>query len=243
MSGVRQLTLFVQHLHDAVPGFVRDGDQHEHHGEHHQAHKRLEAIHHQRGKLTHIEVEPLRGDDGVCAEGQNKHHVHIQAKLHDGAVEREDFLGLCEFHAHLFGRFFKLLLFIVLAHEGLYHADALNILLNGAVERVVLAEHPSENGEGLADDEVEPYGKDRYHHHKDERQPAAHDKCHYDGENEHQRASDGRADDHHVRVLDVAHIRRQPCDKRRRGEPVDILKGKGLDAVKHVLSEVARKTA
>ncbi|MPM45443.1 hypothetical protein SDC9_92130 [bioreactor metagenome] len=215
MFGAGKRALLAQNFDDTPTGFVCNRDHDKHHGEHHQAHQCLKAVDHQRRELANVEVCPAAARcDGICAKGEDEHHVDIQAKLHHGAVEREDFLRLGELCAEVFGSHAELLLFIVLANEGLHDADALYIFLDRLVQRVIFAEHTAKDRERFADDEKQPESKDRNHHNKDQRELAAHDKGHDDRENEHQRASNRDADEHHKRVLHVAHVRSQTRDQR-----------------------------
>ena len=78
-------------------------------------------------------------------------------------------------------------------------------------------------------------------HQEDHRQPSAHGKAHDKGKDQHQRPADGHADDHHKGHLHVDHIGGHTGHQAGYRKLVDVLKGIILNAVKHVLAQVAGK--
>ncbi|MPM44424.1 hypothetical protein SDC9_91102 [bioreactor metagenome] len=150
------------------------------------------------------------GCNCVGAKGKDEHHVHIQAKLHHGAVERKNFFRGRELRAEVFGGCAKLLFFVFLTDEGFHHADALHIFLNRAIQRVIFAEHAPKDRECLTDDEIQPDAKHRNDHDEDQRELSAHEKRHDHREDQHERTSDCNTDEHHKCVLHVAHVCGQP---------------------------------
>ena len=77
---------------------------------------------------------------------------------------------------------------------------------------------------------------------EDHGQAPAHGKAHNKREDQHQRTTDGHADDHHEGHLHIHHIRGHTGNQAGHREFVDVLKGIILDAVEHVLAQVTRKT-
>src|SRR5699024_2031818 len=92
---------FIQHFHDSPCRLAGHGNHNKHHGKHHQAAEDLEIIGEKRGKLSHIQIKPFRGDNGVGSEVKHKDHNRIQAELHQGVVKGQDLLRLCEVHAYI----------------------------------------------------------------------------------------------------------------------------------------------
>ena len=72
---------------------------------------------------------------------------------------------------------------------------------------------------------------------------SAHDHAHREREDQHQRAADRQADDHHVSHLHVRDVRWQAGHEARHGEAVDVLEGIPLNLVEHVLAQVAGEAA
>ena len=77
---------------------------------------------------------------------------------------------------------------------------------------------------------------------KDPRKVAAHDECHDEGEDDHERRADGKTHDHHVGKLHVGDVRRHTGDERRRRELVDVLKREVLDVIVKVFAQVFGKS-
>ena len=240
---VVQGAFLVEHFHNTLGGLGGHGDHHEDHGEHHQTHKDLERVGEQRGHLAHVQVQALAGDDRVRAKGQHKHHDAVDAELHQRVVQSQNPLGLGEVLLHIFGGVVELFLLVVLPHVGFHHPHAPDVLLDGGVQVVVLAKDPAEQGHGLFRDKEQANAQHRDGHQEDQGHFAAHDKAHHKGEDEHQGAAHGGADDHHVGHLHVGDVGGQTGDQAGDRELIDVLKGIALDFVEHILSQVAGKAA
>ena len=166
----------------------------------------------------------------------------MESTLHGGLVPREDAFGLGEVHLHVRRGAVELLLFVVLADVRFDDACTGNVLLNGFVEVVVLMKDPVEKRHGPLHDEEEDGRKGRDDADEDPRKVPSHDKGHDDGEDHHERAADGRPDDHHEGHLDVGDVRRHAGDEGRRGELIDVFEREVLDLVVDVLSQVLGKS-
>ena len=239
--GAGQAALFLQHLDDTLGGLHGHGDDHEHHGEHHQAHEDLEAVCNDGRHLADVDLQALAGYDGVGAEAQDEDHAGVHAELHHGVVDGHDALGTGEVPANVLGGDAELLFLIVFADVALDHTHGLYVLLHRVVEGVVLAEHPAENGGGLADHQSQADAQQRDRHQEDHGQAAAHGKAHDEGEDQHQRPADGHADDHHEGHLHVHDIGGHPGHQTGDGELVDVFKRIVLNVVEHILPQIPCK--
>ena len=139
------------------------------------------------------------------------------------------------------GSLIELLLLVILAHIGLDDADAGDVLLDGIVQTVVLAEDAAEDRHGCKRDLEDGIAKEKGDDHVDDCHGAAGDECHDDGEDGKHRAADGHADDHHVGLLDVRDIGREPRHERACREAVDIGEREALDLVEQVMPQVLGK--
>ena len=145
------------------------------------------AVSQQRRKLADVEVYAHGRDYRVGAEGEDKDHDRVDAKLHQRPVEGEDALGAGEVGADVLGRAAELLRLVVLAHEGLYHAHGLDVLLDGLVELVVLPEDAPEERHGLERHQRQAHAQHGQHEEEDPGHLAAHDEGHDKGKDEHER--------------------------------------------------------
>ena len=211
--GALQRALFAEDFDNTLGRFLRHRDHRKDHREHHQAHEDLEAVGQHRGHLADVEVQPAGGDDGVGAVRHDKDHAGVDAELHHRAVEGHDALGSGEVLLDVFGRGAELFLLIFLPHIAFDNPHGLHVFLHGIVEGVILAEDAAEQRGGGPDDQKQPDEQKRDGEQEDHGQPAAHDKAHDEGENQHQRAADGHPDDHHVGHLDVGDVGGQAGDK------------------------------
>ena len=81
------------------------------------------------------------------------------------------------------------------------------------------------------------------HEEEDPGHLAAHDEGHDKGKDEHERGAYRRADDHHVRELDVGDVRGHARDERGGEEVVDVLEGEALHGAEDVVPEVLAQAA
>ena len=113
---------------------------------------------------------------------------------------------------------------VLLPDVAFHHPHGLDVLLDRVVEGVVLAEHPAENGGGLADYQSQTDAQQGNRHQEDHGQAAAHGKAHDEGEDQHQWAADGHADDHHKGHLHVDDIGGHSGHQAGDRELVDVFK-------------------
>ena len=138
--------------------------------------------------------------------------------------------------ADILGGNAEFLLLIILADIALDHAHGLDISLYRVIESIVLAEHPAENGGGLADHQSKANTQQGNGHQEDHGQAAAHGKAHSKGEDQHQRAADRHADDHHKGHLYVDYIGGHSCHQAGDRELINVFKRIVLNAVEHLLT-------
>ena len=81
----------------------------------------------------------------------------------------------------------------------------------------------------------------RQHAQENEAQFMVDAKRHHKRKDQHHRRAHRDADNHLIGVLQVRHVRRQPCDERRDRKAVDVGKRKRLHVVEHVVPQIARK--
>ena len=210
---IAESAFFIQHFHDSSGRLAGHGDHNKHHGKHHQAAEDLEIIGKKRGELSHIQIKPFRSNDGIGSEIKHKDHNGIQTELHQGVVKGQDLLRLCKVHTYILCRRGKFLLFEIFADIGFHHAHTFDILLNGSVQPVVLAEHFFKQRHGASDHQPQAHSQNRDHKQEDHRHLTAHDKRHDKGEYQHQRTADSDTHDHHVCHLHIGNICRQPGHK------------------------------
>ena len=176
--------------------------------------------------------------DQPRADQQNEDHIEVCAQLHQRRVERNDTFGVGKIVLDIFRCGGKLGFFVFLARKALDHAHTAHVFLNRFVEGVVFLEHAAESGHCLACDHNKTACKQRDDHHERRRERAAHNVCHNNGENEHQRCAYRNADKHHIRHLDVVDVGGHTGDQRRGGELVNVLKRIGLHLVEQIMAQI-----
>ncbi len=239
--GVGKRRLLLQDLADTPRGLFSHRDHDEDHGEHHEAYEEREAVGDERGELAHAHGLRLGRDDGHRAEVDDEGVDDIDCQRHERRVPGKDALHVHEVMIEGAGSLIELLLLVILAHIGLDDADAGDVLLDGIVQAVVLAEDAAEDRHGCERDLEDGIAKEEGDDHVDDCHGAAGDKRHDDGEEGKHRAADGCADDHHVGLLDVRDIGREPRHERACREAVDIGEREALDLVEQVMPQVLGK--
>lgn len=244
--GGNDAALFLQNRHDTFGGGTRDDHHDENHRKLHDGGKNLRGVHDERRQIAArhgagnvVRLHRLPRNDR--REQEDEQESEPYAELHDRPVDRHDALGEGEVFADVLGSRLELFLFKVLAHEGFDDADALDVLADGAVHVVVLVEHLFKDGVRLQNDEHEHRGEHGHERQKYPRDGDVDRKGHDEREDEHERAADRHADDHHVRHLHVGHVRRLAGNQRRGGKAVDIRERIVLDRIVHILAQVLRK--
>ena len=232
----------VQDLGDTLGRLGRHGHHDENHAEHHEGHEDLEAVGQERGELSDIEVDAAARDDRVGAEAHDENHDGVEAELHQRVVEREDALGLREVALDVGRRAVELLHLVVLTHEGLHDAHAVDVLLDGVVQAVVLLEDATEDRHDRTDDDGETDAEDRDDRDEDPGHASAHDEGGGEGENQHRRRTEAESNQHHVGLLQVLDVRGHTGDEGARLEMVDVFEGKVLNLIEKVFSEITRET-
>ena len=165
----------------------------------------------------------------------------MQAKLHQGVVQRQDLFGTGEIGGHLLGGGGKLFALPLLPHVGFYHPHPLDIFLHGVVQIIVFTEHLAEDGHSLTGDHQQAKAQNGHYHRKDPGHFAPHIKGHHKGKDQHKGGAEGGAHQHHIGHLHVGHVGGQPGDQAGGGKFVDVAKGKPLDIIKQVLTQVFGK--
>ena len=128
-----------------------------------------------------------------------------------------------------------------LTDKVLDHPDTGKVFLYHAVQGVIGLEHPGKNGMHAPYNEIESDAQNGDHRQKDGCNFLIDPEGHDHGKNQHGRAADQRADDHHKGVLHVIYIGRQAGDQPGRRKFVDIGKGIDLQMMKHIVPQVAGK--
>ena len=236
----------VEQLDGALAGGAGYRDHDEDHREAHQAHEDLRRVGDQAQQLAGRKAErrvAAAGDDGPRAEPGDQDDGGVHAQLHQRGVPGEALLRLFEVLIDALGNRVEFLFLVVLAHERLDDADAVQVFLHDAVEPVVGAENALEDRVRPRHDEVKAQREDRDDREEDQRELRVDREGGDEREDHHQRAAHRHADDHLVGVLQVRHVRRQAGDDAGRGELVNIGKGEVLHLVEHVVAQVPRKAA
>ena len=240
-SGIRragQIGLLLDDLADPL----RAGNAHAHHdknhGDHHQTHQNAGNIAEQAHEVALGEA--LR-HAGLRAQPRQGEHAAENRRHHNGVVQRHIGFRLDKHPIDRFRRFGKLGALIVLAHEGLDHADGADVLLHAGVQVVIFAEHAVENLRRLGNHKGER--KDQNRHGNDEH----HAQLRVNGKRKNQRGNQhgwrahADAQQHLVGHLQIRDIRRQPGHKTGRGKTIDVGKGKRLDICEHRVAQVCGK--
>ena len=241
LLGVGEGALFVEHFRDALRGRGGDGDHHHDHGERHERGHALRTVGDEAGKSLRVEVGAARLHDDLGAEDAYGGDRRPDGELHERAVERDDHLAALEVRAHVLRRTVELVALVVLTHVGFHHSDALDVLLDGLVHRVVFLEHLREDGVHLPENEEETHAQHGDDGKENERDLPVDGEGHDDGHHQHDGAAHRDADDHHERILDVDDVRGHPRDQAGRRKFVDVGKGKALHGIVDVRAQVLGK--
>ena len=94
-------------------------------------------------------------DDQTRTDPGDEQQAGVDAELHERHVQNNQTLGLEEAAEQLFGDRAELLLFKVLTHEGLDHADAGEVFLYDVVQFVVGVEYLSKQTVYAADNQCQ----------------------------------------------------------------------------------------
>ena len=240
-SRIREGALLTKDLGDTLGRLGRHGHHDENHAEHHEGHEDLEAVGQERGELSDVEIGAAARDNRVGAEAQHEDHDGVEAELHQRVIEREEALGLCEVALDVGRRAVELLHLVVLTDERLHDAHAVDVLLDGVVQAVVLLEDAPEDRHNRADDDGEADAEDRDDCDENPGHASAHDEGGGEGENQHRRRTEAEAHQHHVGLLEVLDIGGHTGDEGARLEVVDVFEGKVLDLIEEVFSEIPRE--
>ena len=121
---------------------------------------------------------------------------------------------------------------------GLDHADALQVLVDHVVQRIVGVQHALEHGVHEHDQTAQADGQNRdagQEHHGNRRGDTEREQPGYD---HHDRGTHAQTNDHHVGVLQVRHVGGQSGHDRTGGEPVDVGEAEALHLLELVLAQV-----
>ena len=235
---VLQAARLIEHLADSLAGGLCHGEHDEDHGEHHQAHKNLHGIGNHAGQTAHAEVGAAGHNDKLCGEEGDENHRRVHAELHDRAIERKNLFCLQEVRTHRIGCSGELLRLIILAHKAFDYTHALHIFLHRVVEGIIFFENCLKKRHRTANHEKQRKAEDRNDPCENECKPLTHAGRHDNGKYEHHRRTHCDPNQHHERILNIGHVRRQPGNERGRGEPVDIRKRKALHLIKQIVAQI-----
>ncbi len=239
--GGLQVAGLPQDLHDALPGALGDGDEHQDHGEHHQGGEDEHGVGDEAGQLPGGQLCAPGQHDHPCPEPEQQHQAQIDHKLHQGGVEGHVAFRPAEALVQAGRDALELVLFKILPHEGLDHPDGLQVFLDHAVEGVVGVKDHGEQRVALAHQPVQAAPQQGDHDEEEQGELRAEDDAHGQGKDQHQGRPHGDADDHLIGGLDVGHVGGQAGDQAGGGKMVDVGKGKVLDVEIQVLPQVAGK--
>ena len=127
---------------------------------------------------------------------------------------------------------------MLLAHEGLDHADAAQVLLHYLIEAVVGLEHALEDGVGVAHDDEQAHGEERRDAEENGRQLRVDEEGHHQRENEHHRGAEEYALAHLEGHLHVGDVRGHAGHEAGGGKALDVGKGEVLHVVIEVVAQV-----
>ena len=141
------------------------------------------------------------------------------------------------------GNLIEFLDFVILTHKVLHHAHAAQVFLHHVVERIVGFEHAAEDGMRAAHDQIHAQAHHRQAQQEHQRNLRVDGQRHYHGEDQRHGRTHGHAHDHLESVLHVGHVRGQTGDDRGGAELIDIGERIILNAVIHIMAQVAREAA
>ena len=239
------VALFIQHFHDTLGGSAGDNDHHKNHAQHHQAGQDLHGIGEQAGQFTGGQPQrrvAAAGYDRLGAQPRKQQHAAVDAELHQRHIEGQQLFGLAEVLVDLFRNIVELLNFVIFLHEGLDHADAVQVLLHHIVQPVIALEDPLEDGVGVRGHQIQAHAQHRNENGKDAGKLRVDGDRRHQREDQHEGRTHRRADDHLVGVLHIAHVGGQARDQTAGGEPVDIGKGEFLNMAVHVPPQILGET-
>jgi len=108
---------------------------------------------------------------------------------------------------------------------------------------LLMRDFPGHEDDCLLCDEEQAGAQDGQHEQEDNAHLPPGGKGHDKGKYQHERGSDGHADDHHIGHLYVGNVSGHTGHQGRGHEFVDVFKGKGLDAVEHIRPQIPGQTA
>ena len=215
----------VEQLNDTLAGGTGHGEHDEDHREAHEAHENLRGVRQQAQKLAGGKTGrcvTAASNNGACAEPGEQEHRRVHAKLHQWSVPCELLLGFFEVLIDIFGNGGELLIFVIFTDKGLYHADAVQILLHNAVQFIISSEHALEDRVRSRHDEVQAENEHRDDGKEDKRELGVDAECRDKRENRHKRAAYRHADDHLVSVLQIRDVCCQTRDDTCGGKLIDV---------------------
>ena len=240
LHGVRRgddVRLLAEHLLDALRRGDGLAEHDEDHGDHHQAHEDVHDIGKQAGELAGGQARAAH--DHLRAEPADEQDARIHAAHHDRHVQGDDLLRGDGVFVQVLRRALELAVLVILAYKGLHHADGADVLLDRAVDHIILAEHLLEVAHGHGNQDEQRHAQHQHHAQEDHGEPGVDGQRHHQRDDERHRRARAHHQDHLEGVLHVGHVRGQARDQAGGGEFVDVGKGKALDVFKHRLAQVA----
>ena len=207
---VREAGLFCDDLCD-TPGTGLGHRDHDHdHGKHHQAHQDIHAV----GQQTHqVSGGQLAADDHVGAEPADQQDAGIDDSHHDRADRRESELRLKKHLIDIRGGPVEASDLIILADISLDDTDRGNIFLYAFVHGVIPLKHLLEIAGGRPHHSAHKHSQHGYGNQVNAREPGADGEGHEQGDGHCRRRSHGHPEHHHIGILNIGDIRREPCDQ------------------------------
>ena len=231
----------LQHLADTLGRSLRNNHHDEDHGQHHHGHKDLHGVGDQCGQVAGGQAHGgvvAGGDDLLRAHPCDEDHRTVDADHHQRAVEAHDALSLGEVLEDALGDAAELGDLEGFAVIGLDHADALQVLVDHVVQRIVGVKHALEHRMHEHGQTAQADGQNRdagQEHHGNRRGDTEREQPGYD---HHNRGTHAQTNDHHVGVLQVRHVGGQSGHDRTGGEPVDVGEAEALHLLELVLAQV-----
>ena len=111
---------------------------------------------------------------------------------------------------------------MIFTDKGLYHADAVQVLLHNAVQLIISSEHALEDRVRSRHDEVQAENEHWDDGKEDKRELGVDAECCDKRENRHKRAAYRHADDHLVSVLQIRNVCCQTRDDTCGGKLIDV---------------------
>ena len=227
-------------VHDRLDALARGhgaGGLHEEHGHHHEGGQNLGDVGHEGGEVTHQHTA-VGGEHHVASEPQNRDDGGVHEEGHEGGHPDHDHHGAAARPLEVGVGPREALVLVLLADEGLDHADVGHVLLHVGVEAVHLLLHRVEAGEAHAEEEEDDQqdGGDRHGQHQG--QLTVQGDGHNEGADEHTGGTESHAEQGVDEVLELGDVVGEAGHQGACVELVDVGEGELLYLAVDVGAEV-----